>query len=73
MIPLEGQGGRLYGLFRDLLHRAGYDAANFGTPEWNPLGAIVAGRRRIVIKPNLVLIAWVSSLARSRASWCMPR
>jgi uncharacterized protein (DUF362 family) len=55
VIPLEGQGGRLYGLFRDLLHRAGYDAANFGTPEWNPLGAIVAGRRRIVIKPNLVL------------------
>jgi hypothetical protein len=46
---------RLFGMFRDLLHRAGCDADRFGSPDWNPLGPMVSGRRRIVIKPNLVL------------------
>ena len=42
-------------MFRDLLHRAGCDADRFGSPDWNPLAPMVSGRRRIVIKPNLVL------------------
>ena len=46
---------RLFGIFRDLLRRAGCDADRFGSPDWNPLGPMVRGRRRIVIKPNLVL------------------
>jgi hypothetical protein len=46
---------RLFGMFRNLLHRAGCDADRFGSPDWNPLGPLVKGRRRIVIKPNLVL------------------
>jgi uncharacterized protein (DUF362 family) len=48
-------GNRLFGLFRNLLHRGGCDADRFGSPDWNPLGFLVRGRRRIVIKPNLVL------------------
>jgi uncharacterized protein (DUF362 family) len=46
---------RLFGLFRDLLRRAGCDADRFGSPDWNPLRSLVEGRSRIVIKPNLVL------------------
>ena len=46
---------RLFGVFRNLLYRAGCDAGRFGSPEWNPFGDMVRGRRRIVIKPNLVL------------------
>ena len=46
---------RLFGLFRNLLRRAGCDAGRFGSPDWNPLGHLVRGRSRIVIKPNLVL------------------
>ena len=46
---------RLFGMLRELLHSAGCDADRFGTPDWNPLGPVVRGRRRIVIKPNLVL------------------
>jgi uncharacterized protein (DUF362 family) len=46
---------RLYGMFRDLLQRGGCDAERFGSPDWNPLGHLVQGRSRIVVKPNLVL------------------
>jgi Domain of unknown function (DUF362) len=46
---------RLFGMFRDLLRRAGWDADRFGSPDWNPLAHLVSGHRRIVIKPNLVL------------------
>ena len=46
---------RLFGMFRNLLYRARCDAGRFGAPDWNPFGELVRGRRRIVIKPNLVL------------------
>jgi uncharacterized protein (DUF362 family) len=32
----------------------GLDAARFGTPEWNPLGAIVSRGKRVVLKPNFI-------------------
>ena len=48
-------GNRLFGMFRNLLQLAGCDAGRFGSPQWNPLGHLVRGRSRIVIKPNLVL------------------
>jgi uncharacterized protein (DUF362 family) len=53
--PCCDPDNRLFGLFRNLLRRAGCDADCFGSPDWNPLGAMVSGCRRIVIKPNFVL------------------
>lgn len=32
----------------------GYDAARAGTPEWNPLGALIAPGDHVLIKPNFV-------------------
>src|SRR5262245_67249 len=32
----------------------GYDAARAGTPEWNPLGALIQPGDRVLIKPNFV-------------------
>lgn len=37
-------------LFREL----GLDAARAGTPEWNPLGDLIAPGERVIVKPNLV-------------------
>jgi uncharacterized protein (DUF362 family) len=55
VIADEGPTNLVYGAFRDLLHKAGCDADRFGAAEWNPLAGLVRNRRRIVIKPNLVL------------------
>ena len=33
----------------------GYDAENFGTPVWNPLGGIIKAGDKVLIKPNLVM------------------
>jgi hypothetical protein len=32
----------------------GWDAARAGTPEWNPLGALIAPGDHVLIKPNFV-------------------
>ncbi len=45
----------VYSAVRDVFYQMGWDAANYGTPDWNPLGHLVAGCTNIVIKPNLVL------------------
>jgi uncharacterized protein (DUF362 family) len=37
-------------VFRNL----GYDAARAGTPDWNPLGALIQPGDRVLIKPNFV-------------------
>lgn len=39
-------GAALFGL--------GLDAGRFGTPDWNPIGALVGPGKRIVLKPNLI-------------------
>lgn len=44
-----------YPLVRRLWEELGLDAAHAGSSEWNPLGFLVEGRRKIVVKPNLVL------------------
>ena len=48
-----GNGG--YRAVRDTLALLGLDQQNFGTPEWNPLGAYVRRGDKVVIKPNFVL------------------
>lgn len=44
-----------YALVRAALRDLGLDAARFGTPAWNPVGALVPPGAKIVVKPNWVL------------------
>lgn len=48
-------GNAIYGMVRSVLADLGLDRARFGTPGWNPIGALVAPGARIVIKPNWVM------------------
>jgi uncharacterized protein (DUF362 family) len=43
-----------YAAVRAALFGAGLDAGRFGTPDWNPLGALVAAGGRAVLKPNFI-------------------
>jgi uncharacterized protein (DUF362 family) len=49
-----GPFNSVYAAVRGALHALGLDAERFGTAEWNPLGALVAPGRRIVLKPNFI-------------------
>jgi uncharacterized protein (DUF362 family) len=40
--------------FRSLLAQTGLDHLHFGSPQWNPLGAIIREGEKIVVKPNWV-------------------
>lgn len=44
-----------YRLLRDLLWRLGFDAANWQSRGWNPLGHLIVPGQTVVIKPNFVL------------------
>ena len=45
----------IFAAVRGLLRDLGLDAGRFGSAEWNPLGALVPGGSRILVKPNWVL------------------
>jgi uncharacterized protein (DUF362 family) len=49
-----GPANHVYEAVRSALHALGLDAARYGTPEWNPLGALVPRGKRIVLKPNFI-------------------
>lgn len=44
----------VYSAVRRLFYELGYDAGNFGKPEWNPLGFLIESGMTVVIKPNFV-------------------
>jgi uncharacterized protein (DUF362 family) len=44
----------VYAGVRALFHQLGYDAANFGTASWNPLGHLIMPGMTVVLKPNFV-------------------
>jgi len=44
----------VYAAVRAALYGLGLDARRFGTPDWNPIGELVAPGKRIVLKPNLI-------------------
>lgn len=44
----------IYPGVRESFRLLGLDVNRYGTPAWNPLGAVVAPGDRVVIKPNLV-------------------
>jgi len=50
----SGPPNHVYEAVRAALYALGLDAARFGTPEWNPLGALARRGSRIVLKPNLI-------------------
>jgi len=49
-----GPSNPAYAGVRAALLGLGLDAARFGTPDWNPFGALVTPGRRIVLKPNFI-------------------
>jgi uncharacterized protein (DUF362 family) len=50
----EGPPNHVYAAVRAALRGLGLDAESFGTPTWNPLGALVSRSKRIVLKPNFI-------------------
>ncbi len=54
-LPVEaGPPNHVYAAVRAALVALGLDAGRFGTPEWNPLGELVARGARVVLKPNFI-------------------
>lgn len=49
------QDNYVYDAVRQLFVLLGLDAENYGTREWNPLGAIIKPGDNVVLKPNLVV------------------
>ncbi|HJX85736.1 MAG TPA: DUF362 domain-containing protein [Candidatus Angelobacter sp.] len=45
----------VYAGVRECFRLLGLDAANFGTPQWNPLGDLIVPGQKVLIKPNFVL------------------
>jgi uncharacterized protein (DUF362 family) len=52
---ISSEANHAYAAVRQLLCELGYDAANFGSPRWNPLGHLLKPGQSVVIKPNFVL------------------
>jgi uncharacterized protein (DUF362 family) len=50
----EAPPNHVYAAVRAALRGLGLDAERFDTPDWNPLGALVARGGRIVLKPNFI-------------------
>ena len=44
----------VYEAVEDLFRALGLDGARVGSPDWNPLGDVIAPGDRVVVKPNLV-------------------
>ncbi len=51
---LSASANHVYRGVRELFIKLGYDAANLGTPAWNPLGHLVEPGMTVVLKPNFV-------------------
>jgi uncharacterized protein (DUF362 family) len=51
---LARQPNGVYSAVRQCLRRLGFDAANFGSPAWNPLGHLIGPGARVILKPNFV-------------------
>jgi uncharacterized protein (DUF362 family) len=48
------EANQAYDGVRELFRRSGYDAAAFGTPEWNPLSGMVKPGDTVFLKPNMI-------------------
>jgi uncharacterized protein (DUF362 family) len=52
--PIGAEPNPVYRAVRELFRHLGFDAARFGTRDWNPLAHVVRPGDRVFIKPNLV-------------------
>jgi len=50
----DGGANPVYAAVRAALRNLGLDGERFGSPEWNPLGALAEPGGRIVLKPNFI-------------------
>jgi uncharacterized protein (DUF362 family) len=48
------EGNPAYLGVRECFRLASLDPANYGTPQWNPLGGLIRPRETVLLKPNLV-------------------
>ena len=53
-VGADGPSNHVYAAVRAALWSLGLDAANFGSVDWNPLGALARRGSRIVLKPNFI-------------------
>jgi uncharacterized protein (DUF362 family) len=53
-IPTGREPNLVYDAVRGTLFRLGLDAANFDTPHWNPLSALIRPGDNVLLKPNLI-------------------
>ncbi|MGH0031492.1 MAG: DUF362 domain-containing protein [Myxococcota bacterium] len=51
---LDGAPNHVYAAVREALRALGLDADRFDTPDWNPLGELVARGGTVVLKPNFI-------------------
>lgn len=61
----------VYEAVRNCLHGLGYDSANYGTAQWNPLGELLQPGQTVVIKPNLVMHENKNKNAGEHAMECL--
>jgi uncharacterized protein (DUF362 family) len=59
-LPLGTEATTSLIVLRSLFMQAGFDSVNWGSPNWNPLGATIRAGDKVVIKPN-----WVHHFNRS--------
>lgn len=45
----------VYKGIRDTFRVLGFDASNYGKPQWNPLGVVIKPGQSVVLKPNFVM------------------
>ena len=60
-----------YELIRNSLKDMGLDAENFGTSQWNPLGAYIKTGDFVIVKPNLVMHENENKSAHENAFECL--
>ena len=52
--PIGDENNSVYQSIRKLFLSIGFDAVNFNSPLWNPLGRLIRPGDRVVLKPNAV-------------------
>ncbi len=52
---VSNEDNKIYDIVRNGLYRLGYDAANFGKKNWNPLKEIIKQGDTVLLKPNWVM------------------
>ena len=63
--PVSANPNPAYEAVRECLRLLGYDSANYGKPDWNPLGHLIRPGQRVFIKPNLVAHEYRTSSGRT--------